>query len=466
MTVQNASRSGTLRLVQPGSASPAPARVAVVGSGVAGLAAAHALERRHGLSVTLFEADARFGGHANTVDVTLPDAQGRPVTHGVDTGFLVYNERTYPLLTALFAELGVETAASDMSFSVQSERGLDGRARRLEWSGSSLSTVFAQRRNLASPRFLWMLREILRFNALTKRLARTGNDAALAEPLQDFLAEHRFGAAFAQGYLLPMIACIWSCPTEQMLQFPVATLIRFCHNHGLLQIADRPQWRTVRGGSRHYVQALARGLGDARSATPVRRVLRHGAGVEVFTDRGVERFDALVLACHAPQAAALLGEQRTPAERELLAAFRTQPNEAVLHTDTALLPQARKAWAAWNFERDAHPEGERDAVCLHYAIDRLQPLPFAQPVIVSLNPLRAPRPSTVLARLDYAHPVFDLRAIDAQRRLHLLQGQQHTWFCGAWTGYGFHEDGLRSGLEAAQQVAAAMAQRTGLRAAA
>ena len=433
-------------------------RVAVVGSGAAGLAAARSLTQDHGLRVTLFEAEPRFGGHANTVDVTLPDAQGRPVTHGVDTGFLVYNERTYPRLTKLFAALGVVTAPSDMGFSVQSPRGLDGRAAPLEWSGSSLDTVFAQRRNLASPRFWWMLREVLRFNALTTRLAEAGDDAALTEPLGEFLRRHRFGQGFTEGYLLPMIACIWSCPTEQMLRFPVATLIRFCHNHGLLQVENRPPWRTVRGGSRQYVQAMLRDIPDARRSTPVRQVRRDAFGVEVITDGGRERFDALVLACHAPQALALLGADAAPAERALLSRLRTQPNRAVLHTDTRLLPQSRRAWAAWNFERAPGKSESTASVCLHYWLDRLQPLPFAQPVLVSLNPVRAPRESSVLAQFDYAHPVFDGEAIAAQRRLPTIQGLRRTWFCGAWTGYGFHEDGLKSGLDAARAVAASSTQ--------
>ncbi|MDE2398538.1 MAG: NAD(P)-binding protein [Burkholderiales bacterium] len=444
-------------------------RVAVVGSGIAGLAAARTLERAEGLRVTLFESAERFGGHANTLDVTLPDRAGRPVTHGVDTGFLVYNERTYPLLTDLFETLGVVTAPSDMSFSVQAPRGAGGGSGALEWSGSSLDTVFAQRRNLVSPRFWWMLREILRFNALATGIAAAAHDAALGEPLGGFLERHGFGRAFTEGYLLPMVACIWSCPTGQMLEFPVATLIRFCHNHGLLQVADRPAWRTVRGGSRHYVRAMLGGISELRPATPVQQVRRDAHGVEVFSDRGAERFDALVLACHAPQALALLGADAAPQERALLANFRTQPNRALLHTDTGLMPRSRKAWAAWNFERstgDDGRDGDAASVCLHYWIDRLQPLPFARPVLVSLNPVRPPRESSVLARLDYAHPVFDAAAIDAQRRLGTIQGLARTWFCGAWTGYGFHEDGLRSGIEAGRQLAASLARASELRLAA
>ena len=425
-------------------------RVAIVGSGIAGLAAAHAL--RGQAHTTLFEAGHYFGGHTHTVDVTLPTQHG-PATHGVDTGFLVFNERTYPHLIRLLAELGVETSRSDMSFSVQ----VPGARRRgpLEWSGTSLSTVFAQRSNLASPRFWGMLTDLLRFNALATRLAQEHNDAALMQPLGEFLETYRFGAAFRDWYLLPMLGCIWSCPTDQMLQFPVATMVRFCHNHGLLQVNDRPQWWTVTGGARHYVDKIVAGIDDARLNTPVRRIERDAAGVRVVTDGRTEHFDRLVLATHSDQALALLATP-TLQEKTVLGAIRYQPNRAVLHTDTSVLPTRRAAWAAWNYER-APQNGEGSAqVCLHYLLNQLQPLPFSQPVVVSLNPVRAIDPAHVLGSYDYAHPVFDLAAIRAQPLVGQLQGQLHTWFCGAWTGYGFHEDGLKSGLAAAQQLRATL----------
>lgn len=423
-------------------------RVAIIGSGIAGLAAAHALSRR--AEVTLYEADTHFGGHAHTVDVTLEG-----VTHGVDTGFLVYNERTYPGLIRLFAELGVPTAPSDMSFSVQSP------STGLEWSGSSLNSVFAQRRNLVRPSFWWMLRDILRFNRLTTALAQRGADAEMAQSIADFLDEHHFGAPFRDGYLMPMIGCIWSCPTEQMLRFPIATLIRFCHNHGLLQVSDRPQWFTVQGGSREYVRRIVAALPDARLNCPVRAVRRlppgaGNAGVWVRTDHGSERFDDVILACHTDQALAMI-DAPTRGEAEVLGAIRYQHNEAVLHTDTALLPRRPLAWAAWNYERAADVRREQAQVCLHYLINRLQPLPWHTPVVVSLNPVRPPAPALVLGRYDYAHPVFDLEAIGAQRRLGEIQGSGHLWFAGAWTRYGFHEDGLQSGLAAAESMLAAWA---------
>jgi predicted NAD/FAD-binding protein len=417
-------------------------RIAVVGSGIAGLSAAWRLSHEPGTAVTLFEAGDYFGGHTHTVDVELPDHTGRGVRHGVDTGFLVFNQRTYPELIRLFDHLGVATAASDMSFSVQST--VDG----VEWSGSNLASVFAQPRNLLRPRFIGMLAQIVRFNRLATRIAVDGSEAELAESVGDFLDRHGFGTAFRRWYLLPMVACIWSCPTEQMLEFPIATLIRFCHNHGLLQVVDRPQWYTVSGGALHYVERMLPAIADARLNTPVLGVSRQALGVTLLSAAGSEHFDAVVLACHSDQALALLGADATPAEREVLGAIAYHPNVAVLHTDTALLPKRGRAWAAWNYEHAA--DGGDEGVCLHYLLNRLQPLPFARPVIVSLNPVRAPQPDQVLARYDYAHPVFDLAAVVAQRRLPGLQGQRHTWFAGAWAGYGFHEDGLKSGLAAAQ----------------
>jgi len=423
-------------------------KVAIVGSGISGLAAAHRL-RQHA-HVTLFEAGSYFGGHTHTVDLTLPTPQGTQ-SWGVDTGFLVFNERTYPQLIALLAELNVETAPSDMSFSVQvpGARGTEP----LEWSGSNLATVFAQKRNLLSPRFLGMLSDLLRFNRLCTRLAVEGKDAELAEPLQAFLERHRFGNAFRDWYFLPMLGCIWSCPTDQMLQFPVATMIRFCHNHGLLQVNDRPQWHTVVGGARHYVEKIVAGIPDARLNTPVRQIERDAAGVILHTDRGSERFDHVVLAAHSDQSLAML-RQPSKAEAEVLGAIRYQPNLAVLHTDTSVLPSRPAAWAAWNYERAADDQKESSRVCLHYLLNKLQPMPFDQPIVESLNPVRPIARDQILAEFEYSHPVFDLAAIEAQRRVPELQGEHHTWYCGAWTGYGFHEDGLKSGLAAADALLA------------
>ena len=420
-------------------------RVAVVGSGISGLAVAHGLEAE--AQVTLFEAGDYFGGHTHTVDVTL---QG--VTHGVDTGFLVFNERTYPHLIQLFADLGVETAASDMSFSVQVP-GLSG-SNSLEWSGNNLNTVFAQRSNLLRPAFWRMLKDIVRFNRLATDIAQAGREAELAEPIGDFLQRNRFSPSFRDWYFLPMIGCIWSCPTDQMLQFPIATMIRFCHNHGLIQVANRPQWHTVRGGAKHYVQRLLQGITDARLRTPVLGVKRLGSGqVAVATGAGTELFDDVVLACHSEQSLALL-DNASAQERHVLGAIRYHPNRAVLHTDTAVLPQRRLAWAAWNYARAAELGREQSAVCLHYLINKLQPLPWQQAVLVSLNPdpARMPDPRQVIGSYDYSHPVFDRAAVAAQQQLPLIQGNAGVWFCGAWTRYGFHEDGLMSAQAVLQSL--------------
>lgn len=422
--------------------------VGIVGAGVAGLAAAHAL--RDVAQVHLFEADTSLGGHARTRDIRL---DGRNLA--VDTGFLVYNERTYPGLIRLLDELGVDSAPSDMSFSVQVP-DLD-----LEWSGSTLDTVFAQRANLARPAFWGMLRDILRFNRIARELARAlvsgGDQPALSQSMGTFLAAHRFSRPFCDWYFLPMVGSIWSCPTDQMLEFPVETMVRFCDNHGLVQLADRPAWRTVRGGSRRYVEAIARRLRHSGAhlhlGHAVREVRRTDEGAWIRTDAGSLKVDELVLASHSDQSLALLADP-SPTERRLLGAIRYQSNLAVLHTDTRLLPQRRRAWAAWNYERAANETLERSQVCLHYWLNRLQPLPVNTPVIETLNPVRPPRPESVLETHAFAHPVFDRGAIQAQQAFPALQGQRRTWYAGAWLGYGFHEDGLSSGLAAARGILA------------
>jgi uncharacterized protein len=415
-------------------------KLAIVGSGISGLAVAHTLQNH--ADITVFEAGDYFGGHTHTVDITLPTPQGL-VTHGVDTGFLVFNERTYPNLIKLFADLGVETVPSDMSFSVKVPGAKNGKA--LEWSGTDLNSVFAQRSNLVNPRFWRMLADVMRFNALCTRIAKDQREKELQQPLSEFLRTHKFSEPFRDWYFLPMLGCIWSCPTDQMLQFPVATMIRFCHNHGLIQVTNRPQWFSVLGGARHYVEKILAGIHDKRLNTPVRLIERDDQGVRIITDGHAERFDEVVIATHTDQALGLLREPSGD-ERSVLGAIRYQDNRAVLHTDASVLPANPKTWAAWNYERASSTERESSRVCLHYLLNRLQRIPFAQPVVVSLNPLQAIDPATIVGEYDYAHPVFDLKAIDAQKRVPLLQGQRHTWYAGAWTGYGFHEDGLKSGL--------------------
>jgi predicted NAD/FAD-binding protein len=350
----------------------------------------------------------------------------------------------------LFESLNIRTAASDMSFSVQARWDDSGKV--LEWNGANLNSVFAQRSNLFRLRFWGLLSDIMRFNQLATDLAQSTEVNALAQPLQQFLDEHRFGTAFRQGYLLPMLGCIWSCPTTQMLQFPVATMVRFCDNHGLLQVNNRPPWFTVAGGAKHYVQAITDRISDKRLNTPVLGIARDEQGVQVRTAQGVERFDQVVLATHADQSLALL-DRPSSDEQALLGAIRFQANRAVLHTDTRVMPRRRLAWAAWNYQR-TQDDSENARVCLHYWLNRLQPLPFKQDVIVSLNPASPIDPATILGSYDYDHPVFDLPAIAAQSELPRLQGQHRTWYAGAWMRYGFHEDGYQAGLAVANGLLA------------
>lgn len=411
---------------------PCGQRIAVVGAGIAGLASAYLLSKQH--SVTLFEAGSYAGGHTNTVDVTLDGH-----THPVDTGFLVFNDRTYPNLIAFFAELGVTAHPSEMTFSVSLDEG------RLEWAGTSLNTVFAQRSNLFSPTFIGMLRDIVRFNGSAER----NLDVALrtGASMGDLLMAGGYGGAFQQHYLLPMAAAIWSSATADILRFPATTFLRFCLNHALLQINRRPQWKTVLGGGREYVWQIVRGLDDVRIDTPVRAVRRDAHGVDVLTDSGPQRFDGVVLATHAPDTLKLLDDPDF-AEGDVLRAVRYQPNVAVLHTDTKLLPRRRRVWSAWNYLGGRRLDGTRP-VCVSYLVNQLQSLPFDTPLVVTLNPVVEPAPGTELRRFVYDHPLFDLAAIDAQRRLPAVQGRRRTWFAGAWTGYGFHEDGLKSALRVA-----------------
>ena len=416
-------------------------RIAVVGAGIAGLAAAWTLHRRH--DVMLFEAEPRPGGHANTVEI---DHGGRTIA--VDTGFIVYNELNYPLLTRLFAHLGVESECSDMSFSASIGDGA------LEYSGSSLALLFAQKRNLARPAFLRMLADILRFNAAAKQFVAAPVRGGDEPTLGAFLEQGRYGVGLCRWYLLPMAAAIWSASTDAMLRFPARSILGFFANHGLLNLLERPQWRTVRGGSRAYVERLAAALGPRlRCGRAVRAVRRVPGGVEVATWAG-ERYlcDHVVLACHSDQALRLLADA-LPAERAALAAIPYQGNHAVLHADRALMPRRRAVWSSWNYL--AHSTADGGArVSVTYWMNRLQNLDADRPLFVSLNPLREPDPALTFGTWRYDHPVFDAASLAAQAALRAVQGRKRVWFAGAWMGYGFHEDGLRSGLEVARALGA------------
>jgi predicted NAD/FAD-binding protein len=432
----------SIHSLPPGHAQAKP-RIAVVGGGISGLTAAWKL--RDTADVCLFEANAYVGGHTNTVDVHLDG-----IDYPVDTGFLVYNERTYPNLIALFKELQVETALSDMSFSVCLPE-ID-----LEWAGESLDTVFAQRKNLIRPAFLRMLRDILRFNRQCTDMAIAQGDSALGQnmqmPLEQFLKLHAYGKEFIHWYLLPMAAAIWSCPSSQMMAFPMATFVRFCHNHGLLQVENRPKWYTVKAGARHYVQKILPHIASVRTDSPVSsiRPLATG-GVEVESRHGIEHFDAVVLAAHSDQSLRILG-QHNPRQRAVLSQIAYQPNIAYLHTDLALMPKRRKVWSSWNYLSDVN--NPQPSVSVTYWLNRLQPLPFTTPVLVTLNPILQPQASKVIRTIEYSHPIFDGPAIEAQTRLAGVQGEGSVFLAGAWAGYGFHEDGHKAGLAAASAVQA------------
>jgi predicted NAD/FAD-binding protein len=419
-------------------------QIAVIGSGVSGTVAAWLL-RRHA-AVTLFEAEARFGGHTHTF--TVPEAErGVPV----DTGFMVFNRPNYPLLSALFDHLGVRCYPTDMSFSASFDGG------RLEYAGSDLNTLFGQRRNLVNRRFWGMLFNILRFNRVAQR--------ALAEPLPPELTLDAFldRAGLSQGfrtrYLYPMAAAIWSCPHGQIGRFPAVGFLRFFANHGLIKLADRPQWLTVEGGSSTYLDRLIADLGPrARAATAVRAVRRENGRVALhLADGRCELFDEVVLACHSDQALRLLADAG-PLERRLLGAIPYQPNRVLLHSDPALMPRARRVWSSWNY-LGADSADPAAAVSVTYWMNSLQRLDTETDYFVSLNPLREPRADRVVAEFDYQHPVFDAGALQAQRQLHRIQGRRQTWFAGAWTGYGFHEDGMRSAVEVALALGASVPWR-------
>lgn len=414
--------------------------IAVIGTGIAGLSAAWLLHRSHEVSV--YEHNDYAGGHSHTAQVTVGG-----VEVAVDTGFIVYNPVNYPNLVALFDYLDVPTKPSDMSFGASLADGA------LEYSGTDLNGLFAQRRNLVRPRFYRMLKDLMRF--YREAPALVDDDALARLPLGEFLQRNGYGEAFINDHLLPMGGAIWSSSAEQMLGFPTLAFLRFFKNHGLVQLTDRPEWRTVDGGSREYVRRLTAGFADRiRCKDPVVRIERDAAGVTVHTAQGRRnRHDQVILACHSDEALALLAEP-SPEERRLLGAIRYQPNRAVLHTDTRLMPRSRRAWASWNYigaeNTDRH--GDNNLLCVTYWMNLLQSLDTPEPLLITLNPNRDIDPARIIAAYDYMHPIFDAAAIDAQRELWTLQGNARTWFAGAYHGYGFHEDGIQAGLAVAERL--------------
>jgi uncharacterized protein len=403
--------------------------IAVVGSGISGLSAAWLLSKRH--RVTLYEADGRLGGHSNTVEVGGV---------AVDTGFIVYNEATYPNFSALMGHLKVATKTSNMTFAVSLDDG------RLEYSGTSLTGLFAQPRNIVSPRFWGMLRDLLRFYREAPHATRDLGDASL----DAYLDASGYGTAFRTDHLYPMAAAIWSTPAAEIGDYPARAFVRFCENHGLLQLVNRPLWRTLAGGSRAYVWKLAEGIPEILVNTPISAVRRHSDCVEIVSRGGeARRFDQIVLATHADQALAMLTDS-TAEEERLLGAFRYCANSAVLHSDATLMPRRRRVWSSWNYL--SSDRGDSRQLAVTYWMNRLQGLPDAKPMFVTLNAHRPIREDSILYAADYTHPIFNARAMDAQRRLWSLQGQRNTWFCGAYFGAGFHEDGLQAGLAVAEAL--------------
>jgi predicted NAD/FAD-binding protein len=413
-------------------------RIAVIGTGISGNAAAWALSPHH--DVTVYEREIRAGGHSHTVDI---DYDGTRIP--VDTGFIVYNDLNYPNLTALFAHLGVRTKATEMSFGLSLDRGA------FEWSGKTLASLFAQRRNMLAPSYLWMLREVLRFNRLCVEDRAAGVLAGLS--LGAWLDQRRFARRFRDDYLIPMAAAIWSTPAAHVLDFPAESFVAFFANHRLIN-HDRPVWRTVEGGSRVYVDRLTAGFRDRiRLGVAAARITRDALGVTVTDTLGhQDRFDQIVLAVHSDEALALLAAPNE-AERSILSAIRYRPNEVVLHRDASLMPKRKGVWSAWNYLGSRlDPKVAGRDVAVTYWMNALQGVDERYPLFITLNPPHQPDPSKVFGRFSYDHPQYDAEALLAQRRLPDVQGRNRTWFCGAWTGYGFHEDGLSSGLAVADAL--------------
>jgi uncharacterized protein len=414
---------------------PRPLRIAVIGSGISGLSAAWLLGKTH--DVTLFDRENRVGGHSNTVDVPVPNG-----LQPVDTGFIVYNTACYQNLIALFDHLRVPTATTNMGFAVSLDQG------GYEYSGDGLRGLFGQARNAFRPSHWRMLADMLRFFREARALLASNSGTEMT--LGAYLTENRYSQTFITRHILPMAAAIWSTPSADVMAFPLAAFVRFFDNHGLLQVSGRPEWRTVAGGSREYVKRiLADFNGRVVLRSPIQSIVREAQGATITHAGGRQSFDACVVAAHADEALALLGDA-DDCERRLLGAFRYSNNRAVLHRDPGFMPQRRSLWSSWNYLGSG--AGAHDALAVTYWMNKLQPLGATEDIFVTLNPHRPLQPGAEIAAFDYMHPMFDQRALAAQRDLWSLQGRRNTWFCGSYFGFGFHEDALQSGLAAAEAI--------------
>ena len=415
-------------------------RIAVVGGGIGGISAAWLLSPGH--TVDVYEADTYLGGHTRTIDIDCGEGP-----FPIDTGFQVFNRRTYPNLIRFFEHLGIEAADASMSFSVQvADAGI-------EWSGTNLDTVFAQRKNVTNPKFLRMLSDVLRLSRDADRLLADPTVAELT--LGQLMKREGYSEAFTDWYLIPMGDAIWSTPPGDMLDYPALTFLRFCDNHGLLHVRGKPMWLSVRGGARRYVAAASKSFsGEVFTSEPVDRVERTATGVRVDTPARSRDYDAVVLATHPPETRAILGERMTPGEQEVLGAFDYWPNDVVVHTDESFMPKSRRAWASWNWYSESS-DIKKAMLMLTYRINTLQELPEGAPTVMeTLNRDREPAPGTLLAELSFMHPMYSRAAVAAQARLPKIQGADRVWFAGAWTRYGFHEDGALSGVRVAEALGA------------
>lgn len=413
--------------------------IAIIGSGISGLSAAYLLQDKH--NITLYEVNDYLGGHTASVDVKVASGE-----YTVDTGFIVFNERTYPNFLRLLDDIGIAKQATEMSFSVSNARN------GLEYNGHNLNTLFAQRRNLFRPKFYRFIGEILRFNRLAKHTASQGLLCA-DMTIRDFLNQHQFNEEFSENYILPMIAAIWSSSVSDAGDFPLLFFLNFFVNHGLFEVANRPQWYVIPGGSRSYIPALTNHLNDIRLNTAVTHVSRQQGRIQITTARGTEAFDEVIFACHSDQALQILGANATPAEQQILGNMHYRDNDVVLHTDTAVLPKAKRAWASWNYALDGNSDSPPSVT---YNMNILQGLSAPETFCVSLNSSRSINPGKILGRYRYAHPVINAAMLESQQRRGEICGHHQTHFCGAYWYNGFHEDGLRSALDVCERFGVAL----------